>query len=454
MGGKISSKRFMPLKAICFSMAFFIFSYHLGFCAELGRAAHELFLKDAILIAYKGNKEIQLDEYGIAIARANIMEARSGFLPDVNLVASYTRNYKTREPPNIFTGYKNNNVLGVTLAESVYDGGSTISKFNQAKLGFKVSEETLRAKKLDIEFETKRLYYGLLLAYEVERIAKDLVSKAQAHYEETEGLFKQGIVSRFDVLQSKVQVSLLIPELVRAGNAIEVINAEFMKLLSLKIRDVVKPKSELLCNFIEPREDEFLKIAYLNKPEMILKSLNIDVKKWGIELSKSGWRPQLNVNAGYNYTAGNLNDMFTPKQDNWNAGVSLSIPLFDGFSTKGKVDAAKAQYSQSIISKEQVVDGVAVDIRKGCLNLAQARAIINSQKDNLGEAKEALRLSEVRLRNGVGINLDVIDSEVALGQVEKNIAEGTYDYLMAQAFLDLTMGNSYIKEELDEKNKT
>ncbi len=446
---KLGSRVF---KAIYFLMAFFIFSNPLGFCANPG-SPHELSLKESILIAYKSNKEIQIEAYGIAIAKAQIMGAKSGFLPTINLDASYTRNHKVINPPSVLTGYKNNNILGFSLAEALYDGGSTISKFNQAKLGLKVSEETLRAKKLDIEFQTKRLYYGLLLAYEVERIARELVENAQAHYEETQSLFNQGIVSRFDVLQSKVQVSLLVPELVKAGNAIEVINAEFMQLLSLKIRDTLKPKEKLLCNFIEAQEDEFLKTAYLGKPEMILKSLNIDIKKWGIELSKSGWRPQLDVNAGYNYTAGNLNDMFNAKQNNWNAGVAVTLPLFDGFSTKAKVDAAKQEYSQSIISKEQVVDQVAVDIRKGCLNLAQSRAIIESQRDNLGEAKEALRLSEVRLRNGVGINLDVLDSQVALGKVEKNLAEGTYDYLMAQAFLDLTMGRSYIKEALDGKDK-
>ncbi len=62
---------------------------------------------------------------------------------------------------------------------------------------------------------------------------------------------------------------------------------------------------------------------------------------------------------------------------------------------------------------------------------------------NAAEAKEALKISYISYDNGVGINLDVIDSQVALGQVEKNLASGMYDYLLAQAYLDRTMGREY-----------
>ena len=51
-----------------------------------------------------------------------------------------------------------------------------------------------------------------------------------------------------------------------------------------------------------------------------------------------------------------------------------------------------------------------------------------------------MRLSEVRYTNGVGINLDVFDAQVALAQVEQALAQGRYDYIMAHAQLDKTMG--------------
>jgi outer membrane protein TolC len=138
--------------------------------------------------------------------------------------------------------------------------------------------------------------------------------------------------------------------------------------------------------------------------------------------------------------------MINPRHDNWGVGIKASIALFDGFATKAKVDEAKAQYNQAYLQKEDLVEQLAVNIRNACLNLAEAKAIVEAQRDSIVEAKEALRLSEVRFDNGVGINLDVLDSQVALAQVEQSLAQGMYDCIMAKAALDQTMGREFSKE--------
>ena len=127
------------------------------------------------------------------------------------------------------------------------------------------------------------------------------------------------------------------------------------------------------------------------------------------------------------------------------------MSIFDGFSTKAKVDAAKARYAQANLSKENISDQIAVDIRQGCLDLKQAQAIIDSQKDNVGEAREALRIAGVSYDNGENTNLDVLDAQLALSQAEENFVQGIYDYLMAKAYLDRTMGEAYLKEAKNEK---
>jgi outer membrane protein TolC len=195
----------------------------------------------------------------------------------------------------------------------------------------------------------------------------------------------------------------------------------------------------------EIEEMSFLGEAYANNPLIKLRKLGVDLKKWAIEQAKSGWYPNINANGNYNYTSNRFDDMINPRHDNWNVGITGTVSIFDGMSTKAKVDEARARYSQEILSQENVVEQVARDIKQGCLNMREAHAIILAQKDNLQEAKEALRISYISYDNGVGINLDVIDSQTALGQVERNLASGIYDYLVAQAYLDRTMGREYFE---------
>ncbi|MBM3245294.1 MAG: TolC family protein [Candidatus Omnitrophica bacterium] len=416
-------------------------------------------LEDACKIAYKNNKDIQIQEQEAKVASAAILGARSAFLPDVNLNAAYTRRgavlnqnlVPSKKDSGIFSGYKNDNQLGVSIGQLIYDGGASIANLRENQVAALEQVETFRATKLNVELDTKRLYYGLLLAYETKRIAEDLVAQAQGHYKNVKHRFEQGTASKFDALQSKVQVSLLIPQLVNALNAIDLIMAELNQVLGLRIQDIIKVDDLLDYEPIEIQEDEFLKLSYLNKPEMILSSLGIDMSKWSVKFARAGWFPQINAGAGYNFRSGNNTNMFNNRHSNWDVGVSMTLPLFDGFATKAKVDAAKAKLQEAMISKGKASDEIAVSVRQACIDIKQAQAVIDSQRDNLEDAKEALRIAEVRFDNGIGINLDVLDAQVSLAQVEENLAQGVYDYIMAKASLDRNMGVEVLKEETNEK---
>lgn len=446
--------------SVCIVFLFLgFYAMNAGVCEEAGNNTVTLVsLKDAINIAFKNNKNIQIQEKDVEIARADVLGARSNFLPSAGLDVGYTRRaavlntaVPSKKDPGVFSGYKNDNTAGVSVTQNIYSGGADTANLREKQLTVTEQEETLRAAKLNVEQETKRLYYGLLLAYETKQIAQDLVDQAQAHYEYVKHKYEQGTASKFDVLQSKVQVSLLMPELINAINSIDLIMAELNQVLGLKILDTIKVEDRLEYSPIKIVERDFLKEAYLNKPEMIIQSIGIDINKWAIKFAKAGWLPQVNIGADYGYRSNNLGNMFNDRHNNWSAGASLSLSIFDGFATKAKVDAAKARYAQSLISKENVADQIAVSIRNDCVDLRNASAIIASQKDNLEDAKEALKISEVRYDNGVGTNLDVLDAQVSLAQVRQNLASGIYDYIVAKADLDRNMGVQTYQEAKNEK---
>ncbi|MCM8796402.1 MAG: TolC family protein [Candidatus Omnitrophica bacterium] len=431
-----------------------------GFCDTAEEPRHySLSLQDAIRIAFENNRDIQIQEEEIKVAKANILYAYGRFLPKVNLNTAYTHNGAilrlattgAKKDVGVFSGYQNDNTMGVSIDETVYNGGADYANFKQAKIRLRIQEETLRLRKLNVAFETKRLYYGLLLAYENERIASSLLRQAQSHYEDVKHKFSQGIASRFDLLQSKVQVSKIKPEVVKANNAVESITADFKKLLSLKMQDSVEIKDKLIFFPIQVDEERFLKDAYMHRPEMNLKLLGIDMNKLQIQTAGASGLPQINASLNYGYRSNNLGNMFNSRHNLWSAGVSVSIPIFDAFSAMAKVEEAKARYVQSCLEKDNLGEQIAVEIKKGCLDLHQALSIIEASKDDIEEAKEALRIAQVRFYSGEGTNLDVLDSQVTLSQIEKNYSEAVYDYIMAKAFLEKSIGKEYFTEEGNEE---
>ena len=425
-------------------------------CEELPikeKEALSLSLDDTIRMALGNNRDIKIQEEDVAFAKANITAAQSKFFPQASIGYGFTYNdavFTTDSQPNnrkdtrIFTGYKSNNQLTLSGSQLIYDGGASIANLKEARVQLKVQEVTLIARKLDIEFEAKRLFYGLLLAHETLRINQYLVDQAEAHYENVRNKFEQGTSSRFDVLQSKVQVSKLIPPLIQAQNSIDIISNDLKKLLYLDIGRKIRLKESLRYRPVDVSLEGFLDEAYRNNPQMRLKILGVNLEKWAIEFAKSGWYPNINAAGNYIYTSDKILDMINPRHDNWNLGINASFSVFDGMSTLAKVKEAKARYSQAVLSKENIIEQVAVDVRRGCLDLKESHAVILSQKESLAEAKDALNISYIGYDNGVMINLDVIDAQVSLSQVEKNLAGGIYDYLMAKAYLDQVMGREYL----------
>lgn len=445
--------RAIIVTVFCVIVGFVSYSY-----ADIAeKKERSLSLEDAVSLAFKNNKDILIQENEINAAKAKILGAKGEFLPKVNINGGYTHRdsvmtlgssqaSNSDKDLGVFVGYEDEKRVGVSVEQPIFEGGKNIANLKQANLTLKVQEENLRSRKLAVEFETQRLYYGILLATETERIAQELLDQAQSHYEIVKSKYEEGASSKFDLLQSKVQVSKVVPELVRAQNAKELIIAEFKKLIGLEPRSPVVLLDELSYSFIDINEEKFLEIAYEKRPDLVKKLLEIDIGQQSIRAAKASGMPRINAGFNYDYKSDDIDDMFNSRHNNWNAGISISIPLFDGFSAKAKVDEAKARYAQAELSKEDAQETVALEVRQAVLNLIQARAIIESQQDSVGEAKEAVTIAEVRYDNGGGTNLDVLDAQVSLSQIEKNLSQGIYDYLMGNAYLNRTIGVSLFKE--------
>ena len=76
--------------------------------------------------------------------------------------------------------------------------------------------------------------------------------------------------------------------MIKAQNEVELIGAELKKLLGLSMEESIALKDSFLYIPVAVNEKEFLQVAYLNKPEMQLAALGVDMNKWSIEMAKAG----------------------------------------------------------------------------------------------------------------------------------------------------------------------
>jgi len=182
----------------------------------------------------------------------------------------------------------------------------------------------------------------------------------------------------------------------------------------------------------------------------------------GLDLAnrRAGAYPRLVATAAYGFSgsAKNAGDLFAfrgpdsraasgfPNQ-NWfgfgNVGLSLQIPVFDGFRRKYQVQ--QARIAQQTVEKgfETLRQSIDLQDAQSRATLINALDVLDNQKANLDLAADVARVSRIKFQEGVGSNLEVVTAETSLREAQTNYYAAIYDVLVAKVDRDKATGELY-----------
>lgn len=110
----------------------------------------------------------------------------------------------------------------------------------------------------------------------------------------------------------------------------------------------------------------------------------------------------------------------------------------------GTTDAKIKSASSGLKSAEETLlkarESIELEIRQDYLNILSAREQIRATEAAVEQAEEAYKIATVRYRSGVGINLDVLDAQLALNKARTNHITALYNYNVGLATLENAMG--------------
>jgi outer membrane protein len=132
---------------------------------------------------------------------------------------------------------------------------------------------------------------------------------------------------------------------------------------------------------------------------------------------------------------------------NWfgfgNVGLSLSVPVFDGFRRKYLVQQSRIQ--QQTIEKgfETLKQSIDLQDAQSRTTLINALDVLDNQKANLDLATDVARVTRIKFNAGVGSNLEVITAETDLRSAQTNYYGAIYDVLVAKVDRDKATGELF-----------
>lgn len=410
-----------------------------------------LTLEDSIQLALSQNPYHLATEKRVEAAQNRVREAVSYFLPTFNAQGQNTLDEKLfeLELPSIIPGEAPRKVpfdftkdYQVTLQFSVplYTSGRLMSGLRQAKNNLRSTEEYVRQSQHNTVFNTKRAFYGVLLAREFVKVAEEAVEVAENHFHNVQSLYEVGMASKFDLLRSEVEFANLKPQLIKARNRLNIAELSLKILLGLDLSQPIEIKGDLSYQPAAPNLEECLIQALQNRPEIGQLKFQKGVAHELAKLARASRFPTLAVAGTYNLWADKLNFSSETWQSFYTINLVLSVPIFGGLASYAQEAQSKAAIKELDLTLKGLVDTIKFEVRQAILNLEEARESLLSQEKSVEQAQESLRIADLNYSEGLATSLDVSSVRALLTQAKTYYSQALYDYVISIAELDKAMG--------------
>lgn len=408
--------------------------------------AKALRIDDAISTALTKNPEILAAIQQIRVTSGQMIQVRAALLPTVQAGSSYqVQSDQLANPNSGVTGYSfgpaNNNQawnVAIQVNQSIWSGWKNQANFSAARLAADSAFYALRQTIDKVVADTKRLFYDVIFNRALIRVREESVAVLQSQLQDQQSRFEAGTVPRFNVLQAEVALANAIPPVIQARNALRISQFALVRQLGLNYPSdpslvPVDVTGQLDYNPIKIDLPNSVFTALTRNPSLKIQRQNILIGAENLKSAMSGFQPTLNATAGWQTFNVPLASSLDDTVNGWFFGVTGSWNLFDGLATIGATKAARASLEQSRINYDNSARGVELDVQRAVSNLIEAQEVIDSQRANVVQATEALRLSRERLDAGAGTQLDVLNAQVSLLQAQTTELEGRYRYITALA---------------------
>lgn len=432
------------------------------------RDTMRLSVDEAVAIALRQSDEIGVAAAQIDVADAQYGAARANALPQLRFSGAYLHVYESARgqavgavfnQPNTYTANAN-------LSQTLFQGGKLISAARAANELRQAARFDEREQRANVTILVQRAYLQALFADRIAELQQRNLALAASRVVQVEQFQRAGQSARYDVLRARVERANIEPLAIQSQSDRELAVLELKRVLNLPVERPVALVSRIdaaATAALLVSMDDTSSVA--ERAAVRSAELSLAARQLGIRVARADFFPTLTAffQSGYQAfprsgqgvptTRGTLSDANCPAGSSptlrcqnggffsdRQAGLNVSVPVFDGFRVRSNVDLARAQARLAEIQLHQQREAVSIDVARSRAELRRARAVFAARQQNSAEADEAFRLATLRFARGLSTQLEVSDAQLALLTAQGTEARATYDLILASADLARALG--------------
>lgn len=423
-----------------------------------------LTLDEALSLAKKNNPLFLQARNGRTRAGAALRSARGAFVPSLsaNLSGGYREGI-----PQFFGGV----ALGATsstvssnlqLNANLDLSPSVWMNSGQQRLAVAASESDVDNAGLQLRAFVVQQYMTALQQEARVRLQDTLLANTQAQLELVKAKQAAGSATDLDARRAEVQVGQQQVATLQARNQAEVEKLRLFQQLGVPQPGDVRLVTELPVGRIELSLAQLLDEARRQNPVLRAYQAREEASGVAVRRQKFQYLPSLNLSAGVSgYTqkyveggyvgslpaaqqpsvqAANARFPFDFTRQPYTVGLSLNLPIFDGFGREGRVESAEADRSDARYNTRAEELKLTADVTAAYLTIQTDLQSVDLNAKNALTAREALQLAEQRYRVGLSSIVEVIQARADFELAENNRINSVYQFHRDFATLESAVG--------------
>jgi outer membrane protein len=405
-------------------------------------------IDQAVALAQEHNPEILIARKKVQAARGGVIEARSGFLPSVTSNGLVDKRQTQSDTQLRQEDY---NVI-LKLEQNLYTGGAVTSQNKIARLNVAKEIYELQEIASRVAMDVRIAFNDLLLNRAKVRVRQDSVRVLDEELKSQQQSFSAGIVSNLNVQRAEVALANERPELFNAETQLKNSYLRLGDLFGTETRPTgerppFEISGELQYQPNHPDLNDCLARADANRAVIKSRQKDIEIEDQQYNLDRSALRPHVRAFSGYEVYSERDPDVGPEFNYGGVVGINATWNIFDGFATKGRMQATRARREAAVQALAAARRAVASEVRSAFFDLQQADRVLETETSNVQAADQSLDIAKSNFAAGLGTQLDILQAASDVSRTRTTRLSAIYLHNVALARLSHACGST--AEELN-----
>jgi outer membrane protein len=414
-------------------------------------------LDECIQYALQNNLDIASKEISTAVDKEHFNQARRNRLPSLGAGSNYNINFGKSVDPNTndvtYSSFASNS-YGINSSLTLFNGfvkKNTID-YNRFSYLAGMAEET--ALKNEIAFDVMNAFHSTLYYKGFLEIVKQQKELSELNLEKVKKEAEVGISAKTDVLEIEARLADEELLVIRTDNNYKAALLELKRIMHYPVNEILLPEkvsdSNLIQSTMFENADSVYQLALQHLPTVKAKNQQLKAVEKTLAIAKGYLMPSVSVSGGYNtgFYETRTDEEGKPisfqdqlkNNASQNIGFSLSIPLFNRWSTRSEIKLYKLNLEKQKVELENYKNQLYYEIESYCQELSAISAEYIQAKKQTESNELAFEVAEKKKEQGLINILDFYTSKNLLSNAQSELLRSKLMYLLKRKTIDFYLG--------------